>query len=173
MAYNLGIEYAGIRNLGSTWISTPAHFRVVSYLTLIFMSYLGTEEFSQPEIDGKLSTLLWPEWFYGVLLLYGQNIAMNHLIGSNQLNIIKLNRLIDYPSLNNDSVYSALHIHAYHDFDLFSKFVFREGKYDKVASPVDKKDFINYYCLYNALESKRKTTTELYSLLESVIKIKT
>ena len=172
VADNLGIEYAGVRNLGSTWISTPAHFRVVSYLTLIFMSYLGTEEFSKPEIEEQVGTLLWPYWHYGVLLLYGQNLAMNHLIGSNQLNVTCLERLIDYGSGNTDSVFSALHIHVFHGDDLFSKFAFRSGKYDNLTSPIDMKDQVKYYCLYNALESKRKSAIELHNLLKSVIQKK-
>ena len=49
----LGLKYAEIWNLGSTWISTPHQFRLVSYLTLIGMSYLAKEEFSQPEREGK------------------------------------------------------------------------------------------------------------------------
>ncbi len=77
-----------VDNLGSTWISTPDQFRIVSYLTLISMMYISEEEFSQPEKQGKLN--LWPYWHYGVLLLYGQNIAINHLIATNNINVIKL-----------------------------------------------------------------------------------
>lgn len=61
------------------------------------MSYLSSEEFSQPERQGKLGTILWPDWHYGVLLLYGQNLALNHLIGLNQTNIIKIQNYLDYP----------------------------------------------------------------------------
>ncbi len=61
------------------------------------MGYLGTEEFAQPEREGKLGTILWPEWHYGVLLLYGQNLALNHLIGLKQSNVVKIENYIDYP----------------------------------------------------------------------------
>lgn len=61
------------------------------------MAYLNNEEFSQPEREGKLGVILWPEWHYGVLLLYGQNLAMNHLIGLNQTNVVKIENYIDYP----------------------------------------------------------------------------
>jgi hypothetical protein len=61
------------------------------------MSYLGIEEFAQPEREGKLGTILWPEWHYGVLLLYGQNLALNHLIGLKQSNVVKIENYIDYP----------------------------------------------------------------------------
>lgn len=37
VAEDLGLEYAGESNLGSTWYSTPEQFRVVSYLTIFSM----------------------------------------------------------------------------------------------------------------------------------------
>jgi hypothetical protein len=110
----LNLQYANQENLGSTWISTPHQFRIVSYMTLIGMAYLASEEFSPPEREGKVGTILWPDWHYGVLLLYGQHLALNHLIGSNQLNVIRLQNLIDYPSGNTDNIMSMLHIHVFH-----------------------------------------------------------
>ena len=85
------------------------------------MVYISQEEFSQPEREGKLGVALWPYWHYGVLLLYGQNLGLNHLIGSNQLNVIKLDELIDYPSANTESIFKKIHIHVFHGDDLFSK----------------------------------------------------
>ena len=43
--------------------SNPDQFRIVSYLTLICMAYLSNEEFTVPERNHKLGTLLWPDWF--------------------------------------------------------------------------------------------------------------
>ena len=37
IARDLGLEHAGISNLGSTWYSTPQQFRLVSYLTIFSM----------------------------------------------------------------------------------------------------------------------------------------
>ena len=48
-----------VRNLGSTWYSTPTQFRLVSYLTLVSMVYLSNEEFSLTEQKGKVGTILW------------------------------------------------------------------------------------------------------------------
>lgn len=114
IAHNLGLEYAGSANLGSTWYSTPDQFRLVSYLTLFGMAYLSTEEFSSPEREGKLGVQLWPDWHYGVLLLYGQNLLMNHLIKTEQLNIVKLFDYLDYPSHYNTDVNKIIHIHIFH-----------------------------------------------------------
>jgi len=65
IAQMLGMSYAEQWNLGSTWYSTPAQFRLVSFLTLFGMAYLSSEEFAQPEREGKLGVELWPDWHYG------------------------------------------------------------------------------------------------------------
>jgi hypothetical protein len=49
----MGLKFADIRNLGSTWYSSPIQFRYVSYLTLVSMAYINSEEFSEPERNGK------------------------------------------------------------------------------------------------------------------------
>ena len=167
IAQNLGLVYLDAGGLGSTWFSTPDQFRLVSYLTLFGMGYLANEEFSVIERQGKLGVLLWPDWHYGVLLLYGQNIALNHLMGSKQLFVVRLNELIDYPTANAESIFQKLHLHVYHGEDLFSKFLFSIGRYDNMT--VDEKDQkssqIKYYALRMALESRRLTLKELSNKL--------
>ena len=76
------------------------------------MAYVSNEEFSEPEKKGQVGLTLWPYWHYGVLLLYGQNIAVNHFIGANQSNVVKLEEILDYPSANIEPVYSKMHIHV-------------------------------------------------------------
>ncbi len=63
-----------------------------------FQFYMNQQEFSQPEREGKLGTFLWPDWHYGVLSMYGSEVALNHFAGVKQMNVVKLNELIDYPS---------------------------------------------------------------------------
>ncbi|RNA32593.1 secreted protein [Brachionus plicatilis] len=109
--HHINFKYGFHANLGSTWYSTPDQFRLVSYLTLFSMAYLANEEFSPPERNGDLGALLWPHWHYWVLSLYGQNLAMNHLIETKQLNIIQLSDLLDYPANENKHINSVLHIH--------------------------------------------------------------
>jgi hypothetical protein len=165
IAANLNLEYAEIWNLGSTWYSTPAQTRLVSYLTLFGMAYLSAEEFSQPEREGKVGTLLWPEWHYGVLLLYGQSLALNHLIGSNQLNVNKLEDLIDFPSGNVESIFKKLHIHVFHGDDLFSKFVFKVGRYDNMTVSEEDAKKVKFYALKMAQEGKKTPEAELVNQL--------
>lgn len=182
IAHNLGLEYAGSTNLGSTWYSTPDQFRLVSYLTLFGMAYLSNEEFSTPEREGKLGVQLWPDWHYGVLLLYGQNLLMNHLIKTGQLNIVKLFEYLDYPSHYNSDVNNIIHIHIFHGIfflfflklkfkfefkgsDMFSKFEFKAGKYDKISyNKLDTKK-VKFYSLKMALEGKILSPSQLLDLL--------
>jgi hypothetical protein len=94
--------------------------------------------------------------FKGVLLLYGQNMAMNHLIETKQLNIIKINEMIDVPTDTEMSIFKTLHLHVYHGNNLFSKFNFKLGEYDYLYNQntntnVEK---AKYYALNMALKSK-------------------
>jgi hypothetical protein len=43
VAHELKLQFANMRDLGSTWYSTPKQFRLVSYLNLFFMAYLASE----------------------------------------------------------------------------------------------------------------------------------
>jgi hypothetical protein len=170
IAKGLGLAYAGARNLGSTWYSTPAQFRLVSFMTLFGMAYLSAEEFSQPEREGKVGTLLWPEWHYGVLLLYGQSLGMNHLIATKQLNVIQLPNLIDYPSGNVEPIRSKLHIHVFHGDDMFSKFVFKMGRYDNMTVSNENATLVKYYALKMALEGKKLPESQLVTDLKAIQK---
>ena len=168
----MNLEFGEIRNLGSTWFSTPAQFRLVSYFTLLSMTYISGEEFSEPERQEKVGTILWPEWHYGVLLLYGQCMAMNHLIVSKEINVVKLENLIDYGSGNTESIFNKIHIHVFHGEDMFSKFMFRDRRYDNLPLPYNDTSLIKFYCLNIALESRRKTHIEMVKMLNDVIKMK-
>lgn len=166
IANNLKFEYAGLWNLGSTWYSTPDQFRLVAYFTLFGMAYIGKEEFTLAERQGKVGTELWPEWHHGVLLLYGQNLAMNHLIGSKQINVPRLFKYIDQPATESISANQVIHIHVYHGLDMFSKFEFKSGKYDNMTLPVKDAHQIKSYCLKMALESKRAQLKDLVNQLK-------
>ncbi|CAF0722230.1 unnamed protein product [Brachionus calyciflorus] len=169
IAKGYGLESAEIWNLGSTWYSTPEQFRLVSYLTLFGMAALSKDEFSQPERELKLGVLLWPDWHYGVLLLYGQNLVMNHLIKTNQLNIVKLEEYMDHPSAYSTDVNKIIHIHVFHGPDLFSKFDFKDGKYDSMTVNESQTNLAKYYSLKMALEGKKFNGTELTNLLSQEI----
>ncbi len=131
------------------------------------MLYLSQEEFAQPEREGKLGVEMWPDWHYGVLSMYGADFGLNHLMGSKQLNVIKLDNLIDYPSANTEPVLDKIHIHVFHDDDLFSKFAFKMGQYDNVT--IADTSQIKFYCLKMAMEAKKAKTSNLKNQLSKQI----
>lgn len=143
------------------------------------MAYLNNEEFAQPAREKKLGTLMWPEWHYGVLLLYGQHLLLNHLIGTNQINVVKLQDQLDYPSGNNHSIDKMIHIHVFHGDNLFSKLVFRMGKYDNMTSELDKpenkarENQVNWFSFKMAMEGKYLKFEDLADLLSKAITKKT
>ena len=157
---------------GSTWYSTPDQFRLAGYLSLVYMSYLYEEEFTPAERRQEVGTINWPDWHYGVLSMYGNAMALNHMSGSQISNVIKLNMLIDWPSSNDLNPNTKVHIHVYHSHERFSKFVFRMGQYDNItASAVANMDMskISYYCLRLALESRRMAPVDLKIMLDKQI----
>ena len=109
---------------------------------------------------------------YGVLLLYGQHLALNHLIGAQQLNVVKLDQLIDYPSGNEESIFKKLHIHVFHGDDLFSKFAFRNGKYKRMRVRKEDEVKVKYFCLKMALEAKSIKNKDFNLLLSKEIQHK-
>jgi hypothetical protein len=179
---DMGFSYGFRDNLGSTWISTPDQFRIVSYLTLISMSYLAAEEFTEPERRQLVGTINWPDWHYGVLLLYGQNLALNHLVGSNQMRLVSLPNYIDYSSSGSESnIYQVLHIHIYHGEDMFSKFMFKMDRYanlsvsdfdDHTTNSTYKYSQVKFYSLKMAMDAKNLNCSQLNQLLkdESITK---
>ena len=147
--------------------STPDQFRLVSFLTLFGMGYLSEEEFTIVEREGKLGVMMWPYWHYGVLLLYGQNLAMNHMIGSRHINIVKLDQLLDVTSTELIDINKVLHIHVYHHDDMFSKFQFKAGVYDNKTYNQNPK-YIRFYCLKMAMEGKVMRLEDLNQMLKNV-----
>lgn len=63
----LFLDYPGIKNLGSTWYSTPDQIRLVSYLTLFGIMFLSIEEFTPLERLRGVDN--WPQWHHNVLFI--------------------------------------------------------------------------------------------------------
>lgn len=169
VANDLKLKNAGLQNLGSTWYSTPEQIRLVAYTTLFGMLYLSEEEFSGPEREGKLGVMLWPHWHYGVLLLYGQSLALNHLIASKQIKVVKLDEYLDYPSHYDKNVNKILHIHVFHGDEMFSKFQYKAGKYDQIENIPGDLSNGKYYSLKMALDAKRLPSGQLIEMYKQEI----
>jgi hypothetical protein len=78
-----------------------------------------------------------------VLTLYGNELAINHLILSEKINIGLADKLLDQVTTDQDQydieTNNRLHLHSRHDTKPFSKVVFKAGEYNSI----DPKIFIN------------------------------
>lgn len=74
--------------------------------------------------------LSWPHWHWAVLLLYGGHIALNQLG-----NVVKAGDdfKMDYGSTSDTKItdMTIKHAHCWHTEQMFSKFQFGAGNYDK------------------------------------------
>jgi hypothetical protein len=72
---------------------------------------------------------------YGVLLLYGQHLALNHLVGINQIRVIIGHDLLDQSTTDKSPEYIRngirLNLHCWHTDERFSKFAFKLGRYNQ------------------------------------------
>jgi hypothetical protein len=77
---------------------------------------------------------------YGVLLLYGQHLALNHLVADNQVRVIIGTYLLDQSTTDTTTDYVQkgirLNLHCWHTDERFSKFAFKLGQYSQ--SELDK-----------------------------------
>jgi hypothetical protein len=97
---------------------------------------------------------------------------MNHLIQSQQLNIIKIHNQLDYPSYYSDNINKIIHIHVFHGDEMFSKFEFKSGKYDEMNPEENDVNLAKFYALKIALEAKKLNEYELAKLFVEVLKFK-
>ncbi|CAF4156739.1 unnamed protein product, partial [Rotaria sordida] len=109
---------------------------------------------------------LWPDWHYGVLLLYGSELAINHLILAENIKLGLANTLLDQFTTTNDPYdfekNKPLHLHCWHTYKQFSKFLFKRGKYNDIHP----RKFINDtsasgFAMRMALESRLMSSTDL------------
>lgn len=143
IAKDLGLNHKEIHNIGSTHYGNPKLVREVCKLTMTTTLYIINNEFK----DGYGN---WPGWYKGVSLLYGTEIATNHLIEKFNVDPFKL----DFYSTSEDSILKHPHIHCWHTDGVFSKFWFEAGRYDNISKDSLDTNKINHYCLYLALRSK-------------------
>jgi uncharacterized protein YllA (UPF0747 family) len=72
---------------------------------------------------------------YGVLLLYGQHLALNHLVATHQIRIIIGHNLLDQSTTDKSTQYVQqgirLNLHCWHTDERFSKFAFKLGHYNQ------------------------------------------
>lgn len=126
-------------NVGSTLMAHSDKILEYSALQFEFCKKLRQEEFK----DGYGK---WPEWYYGVLSMYAGNLAANAFFGTG----LTLGGL-DVHCMSQDPMCSTdYHIHAWHTYDDFSKFKWRNGEYKDWNLETLDKSIISNYCLWIA-----------------------
>ncbi|UJR27829.1 hypothetical protein I4U23_009097 [Adineta vaga] len=173
IAHDMGFAHAGISGMGSTWYGSPYDGYLVASETLNGMLWLAQYEFATPERESKLGTLMWPEWHYGVLLLYGQHLALNHLAATNQIRIVIGHSLLDQSTTDKSTQYisqgTRLNLHCWHTNERFSKFAFKLGQYNRSELELYRDDkTAQAYAMRMALESKYMTLDEMAALLRNI-----
>ncbi|CAF0879088.1 unnamed protein product [Adineta steineri] len=175
IARDMNWTYANKNGLGSTWYGPPSMIHHMANYTIQAMIHLVTNEFTTPERERKLGVMLWPEWHFGVLLLYGGHLAINHLITSENLKIAVGDQLLDQGVTSKDkndiSKNLRLHLHCWHGDDPFSKFQFKAGKYNEIdRSTLISDTSPSGYAMRLALESKAMTLQQLKQTLLDIKK---
>ncbi|CAF1083831.1 unnamed protein product [Rotaria sp. Silwood1] len=172
IARDMEFAHIGLSGMGSTWYGSPRDGYLVANQTLHAMLWLAQYEFAIPERESKLGTLMWPEWHYGVLLLYGQHLAINHLVGQNQIRIKIGADLLDQSTTDTNPQYVQqgirLNLHCWHTDNRFSKFAFKLGHYKQSELEKYRNDTTaQAYAMRMALESKYMTLEQMAKLVGS------
>jgi len=125
----LGMRHQGIHCIGSAWYGETELFIQLSKKTFEMTGYMWMNEFD-PNATG-LETIdfkanregEWIRWWRPVSLLYGAELAINHLI-DNLSQDYKKN--YDTPSCSDDDYLTTPHIHCWHNDCEFQKFKFMD-----------------------------------------------
>lgn len=133
--FELESKFQSTSNALSRYASPDLVYRISNF-TLDAMLYLSTNEFTPVERQQKLAALLWPDWHYGVLSMYGSHLAINHLLVSDRIHVENGDQLLDQPTTNsrpNDiELHHRLHLHCWHTDEQFSKFQFKANQYNHI-----------------------------------------
>eukprot|EP00111_Clytia_hemisphaerica_P024816 TCONS_00073164-protein len=123
----LGMTHRGRHGIGSTWCAETKQFIAIANKTYDTTRYVWLNEFN-PKAQG-LETINftkniegeWIRWWRPVSLLYGGEIAINHMLP--QISDQNQGRFDD-SSCSTESIWKAYHIHCWHSPCHFSKFEF-------------------------------------------------
>ena len=70
-----------------------------------------------------------------MLLLYGQHLALNHLVARNEIRVLIGHNLLDQSTTDDTVAYVKngirLNLHCWHTENRFSKFAFKLGHYNQ------------------------------------------
>ncbi|KAF0705782.1 Aste57867_6939 [Aphanomyces stellatus] len=148
----MNLTNSGLTNVGSTWYGPGRVLRECAKLTVKAMQYLSDHAFTDEEKSEEYGTKGWPEWHYGVLTLYGGDIAINHC--TREYGVVKDEAMLDYPTTSDHPPAEHAHLHTWQNHEVFSKYDFADGLYENISLDSLSLDKIRDYAMYMALDSQ-------------------
>lgn len=142
LSHQFGLDHKGMHNIGTSHYGDPELICSVCEVSTVISIYLLTNDFK--EYEG-----LWPGWYKGVITMYSNEIAINHLLEKITIN----SDLLDYSSSSNHSIKNHPHIHCLHTTKPFSKFHFSSGLYNHVKMDSLNIEKVNDYCMFISLKA--------------------
>jgi len=142
VAAEFGLTHRGFSNAGPTWYGPPVLLRRTAAMAEMLTRYILSRHFRERPFT-------WPGWYWGVALLYGSEIAINHCIPNPQRT-----DLLDMVSTSAArATRDCVHIHCWHtDLD-FSKHRFMAGGYRDTDPAALDLDVVPQYALAMSLAS--------------------
>ncbi|VDO98311.1 unnamed protein product [Soboliphyme baturini] len=171
MAHRYNLRHQRVHNLGSTWFGDASLLLQVSNLSLYLSKRIYETEFDAKRFP-EIATFMnhspkgkWTEWWRPVSTMYGQELALNHLVDNINNSYIG-SRMFDIPSCGSINALQQPHIHTWHMLCEFNKFTFlnavakklKQGQYplvppafegDRMAACLS----VRQYCTYIAWNS--------------------
>ncbi|OQR92146.1 hydroxyacylglutathione hydrolase, mitochondrial-like isoform X2, partial [Thraustotheca clavata] len=152
IATSLQLESHDISNIGATWYGPGKVMQECAKLAVAVSKHLYENEFTAEEKSPQYGIKGWPEWHFGVLQLYANQIALNHCTKDSKM-VINV-EMLEAPSSLTDSPNNHAHLHTWKSDSVFDKRAFQEGKYYK--TPLESLDIAqntSAYALYMALDA--------------------
>jgi hypothetical protein len=126
-------------NIGSTFLVRYSDAMQYAQVHMEYCRKLKQDEFK----DGYGT---WPGWYFGVLTMYAGNLAANAVFGTS----LTMGGVDVHCMANGKIGPNDYHIHAFHTYDHFSKFKWRNGEYSNHDMRSLNKNVISDYCLFIA-----------------------
>ena len=139
-----GLTYNSVTNIASTYYGPASTVLKIADLTVAVGKYLRFYLFAEGT-PCKLPAALRPkdamcEWgsglHEGVMLLYSQDVAVNHLLSTDEDIRLHPKSQFDAGTTNQVNVCSFYMYHIYHGAERFSKFAFQSNLYRNVSLTV-------------------------------------
>ncbi|EQC37878.1 hypothetical protein SDRG_04899 [Saprolegnia diclina VS20] len=143
-----------VGNIGSTWYGPAKTVRTCGKLAMEAMYYMHEHSFTDLEKSPEYGDQGWPRWHYGVLSMYGSELAINNC--ASDVGFEKRPDMLDFPSSSADSPFKHAHLHTWLDNERFSKLAFAQGKYaGETTDGLQYLKHISDYAMYMALDAHK------------------